>query len=118
MHHPKAGAGDYDARTALHIAACEGNMPMCMLLAKGPHGKACLSAKDRWGKTAAEEAHREGHVKLGEQLKKVEEDATVHLDSNSMAEENLDGIEEMPLWNMPEALRDNAPRPRVKSNAF
>ena len=69
MHHPKVHAGDYDARTALHIAACEGNTPMCMLLATGPHGRACVDAKDRWGKTAAEEAEREGHTKLSEQLK-------------------------------------------------
>jgi len=121
MHHPKAHAGDYDARTALHIAACEGNTPMCMLLATGPHGRACVDAKDRWGKTAAEEAEREGHTKLSEQLKQAAEDAPP-ANPNSMdseEEESLDDLgADMPFRSIEDALRDNAPRPRIKSNSF
>eukprot|EP00618_Florenciella_parvula_P000630 CAMPEP_0119466174 /NCGR_PEP_ID=MMETSP1344-20130328/951_1 /TAXON_ID=236787 /ORGANISM="Florenciella parvula, Strain CCMP2471" /LENGTH=954 /DNA_ID=CAMNT_0007498471 /DNA_START=242 /DNA_END=3106 /DNA_ORIENTATION=- len=117
----KAHAGDYDARTALHIAACEGNTPMCTLLSTGSHGRACLDAKDRWGKTAAEEAEREGHTKLSEQLKQAAEDAP-SANPNSMDSEEEESLDDagadMPFRSMEDALRDNAPRPRIKPNSF
>ena len=40
-------AGDYDQRTALHVAAADGNLPAVKVLVEG--GGASLDVKDRWG---------------------------------------------------------------------
>lgn len=54
-------AGDYDRRTAIHIAAAEGNEEVvAFLLSK----RADSQAKDRWGHTALDEATRGGHTKV------------------------------------------------------
>jgi ankyrin repeat protein/CRP-like cAMP-binding protein len=51
-------AVDYDGRTALHIAAAEGNVPAVELLVA--EGGADVEKRDRWGATAGEEARRVG----------------------------------------------------------
>jgi potassium channel len=51
-------AADYDGRTALHIAAAEGSLPMVQLLVA--EGGASLNATDRWGATPLAEARRVG----------------------------------------------------------
>jgi CRP-like cAMP-binding protein len=51
-------AADYDGRTALHIAAAEGNVPAVELLVV--EGGADVEKRDRWGATAGEEARRVG----------------------------------------------------------
>ena len=51
-------AADYDGRTALHIAAAEGNVPAVELLVA--EGGADVEKRDRWGATAGEEARRVG----------------------------------------------------------
>lgn len=57
----KAGApcdaGDYDKRTALHLAAAEGNSSIVEALLRA--GASSL-VKDRWGATPLDEAKREG----------------------------------------------------------
>jgi hypothetical protein len=40
-------AGDYDQRTALHVAAADGNLPAAKVLIEG--GAASLDVRDRWG---------------------------------------------------------------------
>ena len=67
-------AGDYDKRTALHIAACEGNWPMCSVLIRTSEGKKCLDACDRWKQTPVDEAEREGHVQVAKDLKQWSDD--------------------------------------------
>ena len=54
-------AADYDGRTALHLAASEGNGPCVeMLLAAG----ARFDLKARWGNNAKQEAERSKHPHL------------------------------------------------------
>lgn len=49
-------AGDYDARTALHISAAEGNLPAVRLLLEV--GRADVTVRDRWNNTPLMEARR------------------------------------------------------------
>ncbi|CAL8465533.1 g5069 [Coccomyxa elongata] len=53
-----ADVGDYDKRTALHIAAAEGNTTAIRLLVE--EGGADVHVKDRWGNTPLDEARRVG----------------------------------------------------------
>ena len=57
--------GDYDKRTALHLAAAEGHAAAVELLLS--HG-ADPSRRDRWGATAAQEALRYGHGAIAKRL--------------------------------------------------
>ncbi|KAL4458838.1 hypothetical protein ABPG75_013703 [Micractinium tetrahymenae] len=58
----RAGAhvdqGDYDLRTALHIAAAEANLPAVELLVNVGHANPLV--RDRWGNTPLDEARRVG----------------------------------------------------------
>ena len=58
-------AADYDKRTALHIAAAEGNVVALRLLVQ--YG-ANLSVKDRWSNTLADEARRSNSTEVLEYL--------------------------------------------------
>ena len=59
-------AADYDKRTALHLAASEGNKPVVeFLLDSGAH----VNAADRWGGTPLRDAIREGHDTVARILK-------------------------------------------------
>lgn len=62
-------AGDYDARTALHIAACEGNVTAVRVLVE--YG-ANLSVKDRWNNSVFDEAKRSNSIKVMEYFKSLE----------------------------------------------
>ena len=59
-------AYDYDLRTAQHLAASEGHLPVLKYLVTQAkrRGKLCdvMSAKDRWGNTPLDDAHRENHA--------------------------------------------------------
>ena len=47
---------DYDRRTALHVAASEGHLDICMFLVEG---KRCrINRSDRWGGSPLDDAHR------------------------------------------------------------
>lgn len=61
-------SADYDKRTALHIAAAEGNFGMAKLLID--HG-ADIYAQDRWGRTALDEAMLADHGPLIPLLKEA-----------------------------------------------
>ena len=52
-------AGDYDKRTAIHLAAAEGNSTIVEALLRAG---ACPLVKDRWGATPLDEAKREGRT--------------------------------------------------------
>jgi len=56
---------DYDARTALHLAASEGAARVVELLVQNG---AEVNAKDRWGGTPLRDAVRHGHSKLAQYL--------------------------------------------------
>eukprot|EP00052_Salpingoeca_macrocollata_P028845 m.283688 g.283688 ORF g.283688 m.283688 type:complete len:697 (+) comp22906_c2_seq24:1334-3424(+) len=57
---------DYDRRSALHLAACEGHAQVVSLLvSKG----ARVDVKDRWGHSPITEAHDNGHTHVVELLK-------------------------------------------------
>lgn len=60
------GAADYDGRTALHIAAAEGNLAMVQLLVAD--GGADVRATDRWQQTPLDEALRAGSATVVECL--------------------------------------------------
>eukprot|EP00884_Botryococcus_braunii_P021334 jgi/Botrbrau1/7885/Bobra.9_2s0059.2 len=63
----KLDSGDYDKRTALHIAASEGLTDMVRLLVE--IGGADLSVTDRWGATPLDEALREKHMETVDYLR-------------------------------------------------
>lgn len=57
---------DYDGRTALHLAACEGHVEAVKLLLKH---KASVASVDRFGGTAMEDAVRHGRVDVQDLLR-------------------------------------------------
>eukprot|EP00775_Hariotina_reticulata_P006152 gene6152-6389_t len=63
-----ANAADYDKRTALHIAAADGNLPAVTVLVEVGAGDP--TAKDRWQETPLDEARRAGAAPVVEYLSK------------------------------------------------
>ena len=60
-------AADYDARTCLHLAASEGQMPVVSaLMTSGANA----NVQDRWGNTQLCDAIREGHTQVARLLRK------------------------------------------------
>ena len=59
-------AKDYDERTALHIAAANGQMPMVKMLMEF---KANVNAKDRWGSTPMDDALAGNHSEVASLLR-------------------------------------------------
>ena len=60
-------AGNFDSRTALHLAAAEGNLEMVKLLINYKHP---INVRDRWKSTPLDEAKRENRVSVCNFLKK------------------------------------------------
>uniref|UniRef100_A0A7S3L3V8 Protein kinase domain-containing protein n=1 Tax=Amphora coffeiformis TaxID=265554 RepID=A0A7S3L3V8_9STRA len=50
---------DYDRRTALHVAASEGHLPICKLLIEKFGSR--INRSDRWGGSPLDDAHRHRH---------------------------------------------------------
>ena len=64
-HGVDPNVGDYDARTALHLSAAEGqDKAVQYLIAKG----ADVNVKDRWGATPLQDAVQSGHLQVAEQI--------------------------------------------------
>ncbi|CAI4231202.1 unnamed protein product [Auanema sp. JU1783] len=57
---------DYDGRTALHVAAAEGNLEVCRYLVERAH--VCINPKDRWGHTPIDDARTFRHEFVQEYL--------------------------------------------------
>lgn len=53
---------DYDRRTALHVAASEGNLEICQYLILSK--KAKINRSDRWGGSPLDDAHRHRHQEV------------------------------------------------------
>mmetsp|Transcript_37196 Transcript_37196/g.117068 ORF Transcript_37196/g.117068 Transcript_37196/m.117068 type:complete len:1082 (+) Transcript_37196:459-3704(+) len=60
-------AADYDARTSLHICACEGKIQLALLLLDAG---AQPDIQDRWGNSPLDDAKTNGHTELLEVLRK------------------------------------------------
>lgn len=69
----QVNAGDYDKRTAAHIAAAEGNLPAIKVLVEFG---ADLTLEDRWGNTIHDEAKRANAGKLAEYLQSLGNERT------------------------------------------
>lgn len=54
--------GDYDARTALHLAATEGQTQVVNMLLQTKSIN--VTVRDRWGSTPVEDARRNGHLEI------------------------------------------------------
>ena len=79
-------AADYDKRTALHLAASEGNLAVVQaLLARADIAIGC---KDRWGGTPLLDAVREGHKVIARELRGA--GAALGLDETRTAAELCD----------------------------
>jgi ankyrin repeat protein len=61
--------GDYDKRTAIHLAASEGSLAVCVVLVD--ELGANHSPEDRWGGTPLNDATRHGHQAVCDYLKSV-----------------------------------------------
>ena len=73
--------GDYDQRTALHVATAEGHVQVVHFL-KIILTKEQANARDRWGQNAAD-CVAEPDTKIGKRLLKTLKKAGVHPNSNS-----------------------------------
>ena len=60
--------GDYDKRTALHLACAENHISCVKFLIETC--KVGLNVEDRWGNTPLQEAHRFNHTRIVALLKK------------------------------------------------
>lgn len=65
---------DYDGRTALHLTAAEGHINCVEFLLK--HCHVPYDVRDRWGKTALEEALAFGHTDVIEMIQLWDEEVT------------------------------------------
>jgi len=62
----KVDKGDYDKRTALHIACAEGKLPVVRRMVEELHAK--TTVKDSWGGTPLDDALRAGHQAISDFL--------------------------------------------------
>lgn len=60
--------GNYDGRTALHLAAAEGHMEAVVFLLEKCNVPA--ASKDRWGHTPSDDATQFGHSEIADYIAK------------------------------------------------
>ena len=58
------GQADYDGRTALHLASCEGHTDIVRFLLKV--GKVKKNPMDRWKRTPQDDAEENNHIEIVE----------------------------------------------------
>ena len=81
--------GDYDNRTALHLACCEGHIRCVKFLIE--ICKVDLTVKDRWGFTPLEEAKKSDNMRIAAIIKKFMADNKIRIDQPiSESAEGLD----------------------------
>ena len=80
--------GDYDNRTALHLACAENHISCVKFLIETC--KVDLTVQDRWGSTPLQEAHRFNHTRIVALLKKHYALRGIQMDV--LEKENLNGI--------------------------
>jgi len=61
---------DYDARSAMHLAASEGRLEVLQFLVG--EAKAAVGPVDRWGNTPLDDARRQGHTECVEYLSRLQ----------------------------------------------
>ena len=79
-------AGDYDGRTALHLAAEEGQLQVVAYIVGLPEVN--LEARDRWNHTPLDRAREAGHAKIAATLEK----AIIAIMANNKARGGIGGI--------------------------
>lgn len=78
--------GDYDGRTALHLAAAEGHIDCVKFLLE--QCGVNYNAKDRWGNTPLDEAETFGHFKLVDYMKAWDEKVKKRSTNDTCNDEN------------------------------
>lgn len=86
---------DYDARTALHIAAAEGHVDVVKFLTNTC--KVDPFTKDRWGNQPIDDAMQFGHEDVVAVLKEYQEDCSLHSEPESS--HKMNAIEDM-VWQI------------------
>jgi len=74
------GIGDWDTRTALHLGASEGHLPIIKYLLinfEADDPKSFIRAQDRWGNSALDDAIKSEHQECIEYLRQVLEQGTL-----------------------------------------
>ena len=101
-------AVDYDGRTALHVAAAEGQFEVAQFLvgATSEENLNCITRRDRFGFTPLDDANRFGHEKIANYLKNlytklnlanneaIKEESPIVADDSNENEENKGKVEE------------------------
>lgn len=84
--------GDYDKRTALHLACTEGHLEVVMLLLKAG---ACMNFKDRWGFSSLDEAVKNGHEDLVKAMEEFAAEGTENENDDSEEQEPKKLVEDV-----------------------
>ncbi|CAJ0932298.1 unnamed protein product, partial [Mesorhabditis belari] len=101
---------DYDQRTPLHLAACEGHLEMVRFLVS--IAKVDATVKDRWGLTATDDARNFGQITCVEFLEAATQGQSISRKSSSEDFSLFDSFNDSPVSDPSDKARKSHERPR------